>query len=95
MSDMRLINEIAYQERLAKIPMEERTFRKAVEIAEDMPTIDAVPVVRCKDCKWFAECVGKDSGKPCGYGQCTRPLCMRSLIGTDDFCSYGERKDSE
>lgn len=40
---MRLINEIAYQERLAKIPMEERTFRKAVEVAEDMPTIDAVP----------------------------------------------------
>ena len=52
-------------------------------------------LVRCKDCKWFAECVGKDSGKPCGYGQCTRPLCMRSLIGTDDFCSYGERKDGD
>lgn len=49
-NDMRLINEIAYQERLAKIPMEERTFRKAVEVAEDMPTIDAVPVVRCAVC---------------------------------------------
>ena len=21
----------------------------------DMPTIDAVPVVRCRECKWFAE----------------------------------------
>lgn len=62
---------------------------------QQVPAADVVPVVRCKDCKWFAECVGKDSGKPCGYGQCTRPLCMRSLIGTDDFCSYGERKDGE
>lgn len=41
---MRLIDETEYQERLAKIPMEERTFRKAVEVAEDMPTIEAEPV---------------------------------------------------
>lgn len=61
----------------------------------EIPAADVAPVVRCKDCKWFAEVVGKDSGKPCGYGQCNRPLCMRSLLGTDDFCSYGERKDGD
>ena len=43
---MRLIDEIAYQEKIAKIPIEERTFVKAWETAQDMPTIDAVPVVR-------------------------------------------------
>ena len=43
---MRLIDEIAYQEKIAKIPIEERTFVKAWETAQDMPTIDAVPMVR-------------------------------------------------
>ena len=43
---MRLIDEIAYQCRIAKIPVEERTFVKAWETAQEMPTIDAVPVVR-------------------------------------------------
>ena len=31
--------------------------------------VDAVEVVRCKDCKHFVDAKGKDSGKPCGYGQ--------------------------
>ena len=43
---MRLIDEIAYQEKIAKIPIEERTFVKAWETAQDMPMIDAAPVVR-------------------------------------------------
>ena len=48
---MRLIDEIAfdeiaYREKIAKIPIEERAFVKACETAQDMPTIDAVPVVR-------------------------------------------------
>ena len=42
---MRLIDETAYQDKLAKIPMGERFFAKAVEIAQHMPTIDAVEVV--------------------------------------------------
>lgn len=43
---MRLIDETAYQYKIAKIPMEERTFVRAWETAQNMPTIDAVPVVR-------------------------------------------------
>ena len=43
---MRLIDETAYQRKIAKIPMEERTFVRAWETAQNMPTIDAVPVVR-------------------------------------------------
>lgn len=53
---------------------------------EDAPTIDAVPVVRCKDCKYW------ENGK--GY----EPYCnhwgnMMSETEPDYFCSYGERKD--
>ena len=60
-----------------------------------MPAADVAPVVRCNKCKWFDEMVGKDSGKPCGYGTCRRPLSMRSLMVVDDFCSYGERRNED
>lgn len=61
------------------------------EIAE-IPTVDAVEVVRCRDCKWympgdlftdvmFCHRLKKDNGKPAKYNYCA-----------DDFCSYGERK---
>ena len=48
----------------------------------DAPTVDAVEVVRCKDCKH------KD-GMP---GQ-TNIVCWQ--MHDDDFCSYGERKDGD
>ena len=43
------------------------------------PTIDAVPVVRCKDCKYW------------NFGDCYR----LELSHPYDFCSYGERRDEE
>ena len=71
---------------------------KSLEIAyallkkkvEDAPTVDAVIVTRCKDCKhkgWVQEpCHGK-SVDYCKVWDCT----LRDLEST--FCSYGERKD--
>lgn len=50
---------------------------------ENTPTIDAVPVVRCR------ECIYRD-GIP---GQ---PNILCGQMHDDDFCSYGQRKeDSE
>ena len=43
-------------------------------------TVDAVPVVRCKDCKYR-------DGTP---GQ---PNILCAQMHEDDFCSYGERKE--
>ena len=52
------------------------------------PTIDAVPVVRCKDCKhaWI---------HPCGYVYCHRDgrNAYEMTFNLDSFCSYGERKE--
>lgn len=47
------------------------------------PTVDAVKVVRCKDCKWREKLgcivwIVDESDKP----------------KDDDFCSWGERKES-
>jgi hypothetical protein len=64
-------------------------------VIDEAPTIDAVPVVRCKDCKWYKEGELLAPNKFCfrlkhptedrkvGYNFCD-----------DDFCSYGERKDN-
>lgn len=41
---MRLIDEQNYQIKIAQIPMDERTFRKAWETAQEMPEIEAEPV---------------------------------------------------
>ena len=50
-------------------------------ILDDAPTIDAVPVVRCYQCKYYAK---------------SMVLCHHEdgLAAPDkmDFCSYGERR---
>lgn len=48
---------------------------------------DVVPVVKCKDCKHYKK-INYDDVKP---NTCERTT-MRQL--PYDFCSYGERKDS-
>ena len=49
---------------------------------DSLPTIDAVPVVRC----W--ECIYRD-GTP---GQ---PNILCGQMHDDDFCSYGQRKEAD
>lgn len=49
----------------------------------DAPTVDAVPVVRCKDCKWWNttqldECVAYNA---------------LWVANPDDYCSWGERRE--
>ena len=58
----------------------------AVEVIKNAPTVDAVPVVRCKDCKY-----GRKDGNfdfVCGK------IWRIGRINADDFCSYGERKEN-
>ncbi len=58
-------------------------------VLRQMPTIDAVPVVRCKDCKHlFTDFVmnGKEYKR-----------CKMQMAGFHDdwYCADGERKDDE
>ena len=48
-----------------------------VAFLKKQPTIDVVPVIRCKDCKYWE------------HGDCYR----LELSRPDDFCSFGERKE--
>ena len=58
-----------------------------------MPTVDAVPVVRCKDCKYWKTGEGVNRSKKVKF--CTYPIGRRYARRDEDFCSRGERKDGE
>lgn len=67
--------------------LEQRMPSKSVirRVLVQVPAVDAVEVVRCKDCKnlGFKDFSG---------------ICNRRMIGIvkpDDFCSYGERRCEE
>ena len=56
------------------------------DAVNNAPTVDAVPVVYCKDCKYVTE-----------LGNCEHPR-QHGILPTAypyDFCSYGERKETE
>ena len=68
-------------------------FNEFILYLEQAPTVDAVEVVCCRDCKWympgelftdimFCHRLKKKNGKPAKYN-----------FSADDFCSYGERKE--
>lgn len=67
-------------------------------VVDACPTVDAVVVTRCKDCKHFKN-YGKTSllidGKNIKAGWCHRRARYDEeyRMPSDGFCSYGERKD--
>ena len=50
----------------------------AERVIDSQPTVDAVPVVRCRECKYGSGC----------------PIIDANIwMDDDDFCSHGERKE--
>ena len=85
---MRLIDAEALKSYMDECSKESR-FRVYYGYAEsfinDAPTIDAAPVVRCRECN---HC------DPENY-HCDHPMSTAAPLRRkpDDFCSYGERKE--
>ena len=90
---MRLIDADKFIERCKEIIAEESKYEAGpaswaraddyedvIDEINEQPTIDAVPVVRCKDCKYF---LPEDKGCDLFY----------SVTTEDDYCSSGERKE--
>lgn len=55
---------------------------------DEQPTIDAVPVVRCRDCVKISPSVTE-------IKNAVWCRTFRAYIPCDGFCSYGERKDGD
>ncbi len=90
---MRLIDGDGLWERLNYEPWEHNADRDeiALPIVNAAPTVDAVPVVRCKDCKWFADNNGGE-WYGCKMFHVVR-ITPEDAPKPDDFCSYGERRE--
>ncbi len=85
---MRLIDADAFLERMSRT---DRFFGVVYDI-NDAPTVDAVAVVRCRECKHHRVLLGRD-------------MCAKNAViiggsevglkatGANDFCSYGEKED--
>lgn len=58
------------------------------DILSDAPTIDAVPVVRCQECRYYPTAKVNEKG----FLIC--PASGMEITETD-YCSYGERMDKE
>ncbi len=78
----------------AKFPVIEKIaedlwYGAAIRVAIDRaPTVDAVEVVRCKDCK------KSQKWKNAFGAEGLKCYLLCADIDPDDFCSYGERKDN-
>ena len=88
---MRLIDADALKRRAITV----RFFGKDIMMVstseiDDAPTIDAVQVVRCKDCKHHEELLNNND---------ENVLCwvhdIDVIVDGNGYCSYGERKDNE
>ena len=65
---------------------EHHTAEDVLMMIKTAPTVDAVPVVRCRECKYRGtdDCIFHIKGEPADE---------ELLLKLDnDFCSYGERK---
>ena len=61
----------------------------SVKDIDNAPTVDAVEVVRCKDCRWFNPKKLQDKGI------CDHPTTGILIPEENDFCSYGAKMDGD
>lgn len=84
---MRLIDERELIRRISELP-DLRTINTGTigKIIKECTTIDAEPVVRCKDCQHWGTGYGgeTDNIKVCEYAN--------YMVGKNGYCVYGERK---
>ena len=60
-------------------------YNRTLDVLKKMPTVDAVEVVRCKDCKMLYN-----------YSPVRHFCCITGIpVDEDDFCSHGERRTDE
>ena len=84
--DARCESECEYSKKQRSIMCDACYLGSAKEVIEALPTIDAVPVVRCKDCKWW----GLSEYNTFGIHVCKK---FSGVRGESDYCSRAERSE--
>ena len=84
MNDLIKREELLDYLRTIPIDLGYREMEDVVTFVEKMKSVNAVEVVRCKDCKHFdGECCDRYADETLGYSHSTQP---------NFFCACGERK---
>lgn len=86
---IRLLNQKKAEYSSSNYKQIRRGICKAIRIACEMPTVDAVEVVRCKDCKHWGTGYGGETehAKVCEFAN--------YMVGANGYCVYGEKMDME
>lgn len=91
----RLIDANALMESLCTVnaptPSESYVVEKCIEKVNDAPTVDAVEVVRCKDCKYLHCHSAVDRMFFCNNPKGLKG--MPNIVEENPFCPYGERRE--
>lgn len=86
-NEKRLIDADAFIEKMKRTS---RYFDVVFDV-DEMPTVDAVEVVRCRDCKYHYWEQEPCHGKSVHY--CKLPHMRGVEVFKEFFCYYGERKE--
>lgn len=78
---MRLIDSDALKEKISEAHF--KTYGNAMKCIIEAPTVDAVPVVRCKECKKGHPELAPNGGVWCAV--------WNHVFCDDGFCACGER----
>lgn len=74
---------------LESVVYEKNRVQDAIQRIKNAPTVDAVEVVRCKNCKhWTYDNYHK-------HHYCANKFGLRYVCPENNFCSYGERRSDE
>lgn len=55
-----------------------------LDLVDSIPTVDAVPVVRCKDCEYSYDEIS--------YLCCSHGVCDDCEVPPNFYCAYGKRR---
>ena len=87
---MRLIDADAVLEELKRMEVEMMPAKLAhiytAVVVENAPTIDAAPIVWCRDCRYYQDNNG-------GYPNADCKWCKDETPDANDYCSCGERNE--
>lgn len=91
---MRLIDADALVARMATVYHDtdlRAHYDEIMRAIREQPTVDAVPVLRCRECREYSRLNFSILGVPCG--ECGK---FGHLCGADEFCSFGcERQEAQ
>ncbi len=68
-------------------------WNSAIEILRAAPAVDAVKVVRCKECRFCKKYPTSDGGKMCTNQEWN--TVYYPPVEDDDYCSRGERREDD